>query len=89
MSYRCRNSRDSLEGHKVKVAHAQGPRRKGERRRLDVGVGVQGTVHVDRRAARTRTARRNGKIFGVSRAPPETVGALGERSPAERRLAAL
>ena len=89
VSYRRRNSRDSLERHKIKVAHAQGPRRKGERGRLDVGVGVHSAVYVDRRATRTRIARRDGKIFRVSRTPSETVCALGERSSTERRLAAL
>jgi hypothetical protein len=87
VSYRCRNSRDPLERHKVKVAHAQGPRREGECGRLD--VGVHGAMHVDRRAPRPRIARRDGEIFGVSRTPSETMSALGERSPAERRLAAL
>ena len=89
MSYRCRNSRDSLERHKVKVAHAQGSRREGERGRLDVGMSVHGAVHVDSRTTHTRITRRDGKIFGVSRTPPETMCAFGERGPAERRFAAL
>jgi hypothetical protein len=89
MSNRCCNSRDSLERHKVKIAHTQRPRCECEGSWLDVGMGVQGAVHMDRRTPHTRIARRNGKIFGVSRTPPETVGAFRERGTTERRLAAL
>ncbi len=52
-------------------------------------MGMHGAVHVDRRSARPRIARRDGEIFGVSRAPSETVRALWERRAAQRRLAAL
>jgi hypothetical protein len=89
MSNRCCNSRDSLERHKVKIAHTQRPRCECEGSWLDVGMGVQGAVYMDRRTPHTRIARRNGKIFGVSRTPPETVGAFRERGTTERRLAAL
>lgn len=89
MSYRCRNSRDSLERHEVKVAYAQGPRRKGERGRLDMGMSVHGAVHMDSRTAHTRITRRDCKIFGVSRTPAETMCAFGERGPAKRWFAAL
>lgn len=89
MSYRCGDSWDSFERHKVKVAHAQRPWCEGERSRFDVGMGVHSAVHVDRRTTHTRIARRNGKIFGVSRTPSETVSALRERGTTERRLTAL
>jgi len=89
MSYRGSDPRDPLERQKVKVAHAQRAWGEGERGRLDVGVGVQGAVYVNRRAARAGAARRNGEVFRVGRAPSETVRALGERRTAERRLAAV
>lgn len=52
-------------------------------------MGVHSAVHVDRRTTHTRIARRNGKVFGVSRTPSESVSALWERGPAERRFTAL
>ena len=89
MSYRGSDPRDPLERQKVKVAHAQRAWGEGERGRLDVGVGVQGAVHVNRRTARAGTARRNGKVFRIGRAPSETMRALGERCTAERRFTAV
>ena len=83
------NPRDPLERQKVKVAHAQRAWGERERGRLNVGMGVQGAVHVYRRAARTGAAGRDGEVFGVRGAPPETMCALGERCAAERRLSAV
>jgi len=76
------NPRNPLERHKVKVAHAQWARRERERGRLDVGVDVQGTVYVYRRAARAGAARRNGEVFWVGGTPPETMGTFWERGAA-------
>jgi hypothetical protein len=87
--YRGSNPRDALERHKVKVTHTQRARCERERGRFDVTMGVQGAVHVYRRAARTGVARRDGKVFRVGRAPPETMCTFGERCAAQRWLAAV
>ena len=89
MSHRGRDPWDPLKRQKVKVAHAQRTWGERERGRLDVSVGVQGAVYVNRRAARTGGTRRDGEVFGVGRTPPETMRALGERGSAERRLATM
>jgi len=57
MSYRSGDPWDPLERQKVKVAYAQRVWGERERGRLDVGVGVQGAVYVNRRAARAGAAR--------------------------------
>ena len=57
MSYRGSDPWDPLERQKVKVAHTQRVWGERERSRLDVGVGVQGAVYVNRRAARAGAAR--------------------------------
>jgi len=89
MSHRGRDPWDPLERQKVKVAYAQRTWGERERGRLDVSVSVQGAVHVNRRAARTGAARRDGEVFGIGRTPPKTMRALGKRGSAERRLAAM
>ena len=83
------NPRDPLERQKVKIAHAQWARSERERCRLGVGVGVQRAVNMYRRTARAGAARGDGKVLRVGRAPSETVGALGERSSAQLRLATV
>lgn len=82
MAYRGSDPRDPLERHEVKVAHTQRARCERESSRFDIAMGVQGAVHVYRRAARAGVARRDGKVLRVGRAPSETVCALGERCAA-------
>jgi hypothetical protein len=89
MSHRGSDPRDPLERQKVKVAHTQRTRGEREGGRLDVGVGMQGAMYVYRSTTRTGTARRDSEVFGIGRTPPETMRALGKRSPTERRFAAM
>ena len=87
--YRSSNPRDSLERHKVKVTHAQRARCERECGRFDMAMGVQGTMHMYRRAACTGVACRDGKVFRISRTPSEAMCALGERCATQRWLTTM